>query len=76
MGIGPVCADKWFGIATPGPTKAEARKHLEEASVEINTNYAKARTTSVAGKYDHLYKEGMTAAEKKRLRAQMRKASK
>ena len=72
-GIGPVCATKWFGFAMPGPTKAEVKQALEEAAVEINTNYTKAKVSSVAGKYDHLYKEGMTAKEKQRIRAQARK---
>ena len=72
-GIGPVCATKWFGFAIPGPTKAEVKQALEEAEVAINTNYTKAKTSSVAGKYDHLYKEGMTAKEKQRIRAQARK---
>lgn len=75
-GIGPVCVTKWFGFAMPGPTKAEAKAALAEAAIEINTNYSKARTSSVAGKYDHLYKEGMTAAEKKALRAKIRKERK
>lgn len=73
LGIGPVCAEKWFGFATPGPTKAEVKRALKEAEVTINTNYGKAQTSAVAGKYDHLYKEGMTAKEKQRIRAQARK---
>lgn len=72
LGIGPICAEKWFGFATPGPSKAEVKRQLKEAAVEINTNYTQ-KTSPVAGKYDHLYKEGMTAREKQRIRAQARK---
>ena len=71
LGIGPVCAEKWFGFTIPGPTKVEAKRHLEEAAIEINTNYPRA--LPIAGKYDHLYKEGMTAKEKQAIRAKARK---
>lgn len=71
LGIGPICQDNWFGGATKGPTKAEVRAQLAEAAVTINTNYTKA--TRAAGQYDHLYTPGMTADEKKRIRAQARR---
>lgn len=73
LGIGPICAEHWFGMTTPGPTKAEVKAALKEAEVSINTNYGAAKTSSVAGKYDHLYKDGMTAKEKQAIRAKARK---
>jgi len=74
LGIGPVCAERWFGVATPGPTKGEVKEFLKEAEVNINTNYGKASSqTPVAGKYDHLYTPGMSAKDKQRIRAKARK---
>lgn len=70
LGIGPVCVEKWFGVATPGPTKAEVKEAMKKAEVQINTNYSKAVKTS-ATKYE--YPEGLTDAQKKAFRAKMRR---
>lgn len=74
LGIGPVCIEHWFGPVEGGPTKEAVKAQLKAAEVEINTNYTKARQPSATGKYDHLYTPGMTADEKKRIRAQARRS--
>lgn len=86
LGIGPICAEKWGFMSSDAMPEAEqvrkeGRAKQRKAIVDAIENAqpvqepVKKNPTSVAGKYDHLYSSDMTPAQKKALRAKLRRTA-